>query len=150
MGVLNFKKGYKYRLTEDYVHQLGQDFVLKVEEIETPYVWLGEDGTLILKKGYTTDGPSGPTVDTNTFMRGAFVHDALYQLIRLGLLDKNTFRKAADKTLYRVCREDGMFWVRAVYVYWGVRVFGNKNATNRKSKPVISVAPKNVTDTTNN
>ncbi len=33
--------------------------------------------------------------------------------------------KNADKVLYMICRENGMSWVRARYIYLAVRLFGN-------------------------
>ncbi len=123
-----YKTGYKYQLVKDYLHQLPQEFVMKFPEIETEYLWLGESGQLIVKKSYAWDGPSGPTIDTKNFMRGSLVHDALYQLIRLGKLDKNIYRILADQELYNICRVDGMGWPRACVVYYSVRVFGNPSA----------------------
>jgi hypothetical protein len=110
---------------------------MKFREIETDWLWLGESGQLIVKKGYAWDGPSGPTIDTKNFMRGSLVHDALYQLMRLGKIDKNTYRDAADKELVRICREDGMWWIRAQIVYWGVRLGGNTSATVGKENNLI-------------
>ncbi len=125
---IQYKAGYKYQLVKDYLHQLPEEFVMKFPEIETDYLWLGESGLLIIKKGYAWDGPSGPTIDTKNFMRGSLVHDALYQLIRLGKLNKNTHRIFADRELYFICLEDGMWWARACVVYYSVRVLGNPSA----------------------
>jgi hypothetical protein len=125
---IHYKAGYKYQLVKDYLHQLPQEFVMKFPEIETDYLWLGESGLLIVKKGYAWDGPSGPTVDTKNFMRGSLVHDALYQLIRLGKLDKNIYRILADTELYYICRDSGMGLPRACMVYYALRVFGNPSA----------------------
>jgi hypothetical protein len=135
-----YKAGYKYQLTNAYCCQLGPEFLMKVREVETDFLWLGESGELIVKKGYAWDGPSGPTIDTKNFMRGSLVHDALYQLIRLGCLDKNIYRLLADETLYRICREDGMSWIRACVVYYAVRVFGNPSARIAGESKVI-IAP---------
>jgi len=67
---------YKYQLTEDYSVDSG----IKVKEkIDTPFIILEPDGNLTIKKKYAWDGPSGPTIDTKTFMRGSLVHDAFYQ-----------------------------------------------------------------------
>lgn len=52
--------GYKYQLMEQY----SFDVAIKEYEIDTPYLSLGNDGILIIKKGYAWDGPSGPTIDT--------------------------------------------------------------------------------------
>ena len=49
------------------------------------------------------DGPSGPAIDTKNFMRASLVHDALYQLMRLGTLDKSR-RQYADRLLQTIRR----------------------------------------------
>jgi len=128
----------QYRNIAKYKYELEEDYSINLKELDDPAIWaiLRKDQKksifkylyiqfeiLTLMKGYACDGPSGPTVDTEDFMRGSFVHDALYQLIREGVLGKS-FRKKADKILYRLCREDGMPWFRAQYVYRAVRWFG--------------------------
>ena len=55
----------------------------------------------------------------------SLVHDALYQLIKLGKLNIK-YRKAADKVLKHLCLECGMPKWRAEYVYWFVRIGGGK------------------------
>jgi hypothetical protein len=92
---------------------------------------------LTIKKGYAWDGPSGPTFDTPSFMRGSLVHDALYQLICEDSLP-DFFRAYADRLLYRLCREDGMSSVRAWYVYKAVEAFGESHT---KSEKPIQEAP---------
>lgn len=107
---------YKYQLTKDYVHQTN---FIAVVNITTEYLCLDDKGRLLIKKGYCWDGPSGPTIDTKSAMRGSLVHDALYQLMRMGLLLLSN-RKGADKELYQTCLEDNMWkwrawlWYRAV------------------------------------
>jgi len=122
---ITYRAGYKYQLEKAYVHQLSSAFPDIPEEYETGFVWLGLNKQLIIKAGYAWDGPSGPTIDTKNFMRGSLVHDALYQMIRLGFLDKNVCRILADQELYTICREDGMGLPRANMVYYALRVFGN-------------------------
>jgi hypothetical protein len=119
---------YKYQLTESEATQLGSGFVDVIAE--NPYIIL-VCGCLMVKEGYAWDGPSGPTVDTVTFLRGSLVHDALYQLIREGLVEKS-LRIEADRLLRRVCIEDGMNKIRAWYVYRFVRAFGGSSCKPRK------------------
>jgi len=64
-------------------------------------------------------------------MRGSLIHDALYQLIRLGELPKE-LRIEADKVLKRACLADGMSRFRAWYVYKSVRMFGGGAIKPRK------------------
>jgi hypothetical protein len=93
--------------------------------IETPFILLMHSGILRIKKGYCWDGPSGPTIDTESFMRGSLVHDVLYQLMRDGHLIKE-YREYADRFLRIICLEDGMARWRAWYVYYAVRWFAGR------------------------
>jgi len=116
------KQGGKwpYKLTVPHVEDTGMKLPGR---IITDYMHIDRGGSLYISDGYSWDGPSGPAIDTEDFMRGSLVHDALYQLIRNGHLDKK-WRKPADKIMKRICRADGMPWLRAQYAYWAVRVFG--------------------------
>ena len=55
-------------------------------EFETPFdlglLEITSEGELIIRNGYSWDGPSGPTIDTKNFMQGSLIHDALCQLMR--------------------------------------------------------------------
>ena len=131
-----YYEGYKYQLRKDFTIQL---MFAPDRFIYTAFIRLDTTGYLSIREGYAWDGPSGPTVDTPDFMRGSLVHDALYQLMRDLYLDKGKYRKLADQELYRICREDGMNWVRAKYVYTAVRIAGDSSATER---PALLVAPR--------
>ncbi|MEE8105945.1 MAG: DUF1353 domain-containing protein [Planctomycetota bacterium] len=93
-----------------------------------PYMRLDHTGVLRISAQYAWNGPSGPTIDTRNFMRGSLVHDALYQLMRERVLDHRADRKRADQLLRIIVREDGMSWLRAWWVYRGVRWFGASSA----------------------
>jgi len=131
-----YKKGYKYQLKEDFSIQIR---ILPDEDIETEYINLSCKGILLIKNGYAWDGPSGPTFDTKSFMRGSLVHDALYQLIRLEKL-KPEDRILADSELKDICIRDGMNRVYASIVYRSVRYFG-KPATDPAKEHEIETAP---------
>jgi len=60
-------------------------------------------------------------------MRGSLVHDAIYQLLRMQLIDIR-YRLEGDIELRRVCLEDGMCSFRAWYVYHSVRAFAAGSA----------------------
>jgi hypothetical protein len=122
--------GYKYQLMERY----SFDVAIKEYEIDTPYLSLGNDGILIIKKGYAWDGPSGPTIDTLNFMRGSLVHDALYQLMRMGKI-LYSYKDHADRLLQKICIDDGMSKVRAWGVYQAVKLFGGASAKPGSEKP---------------
>ena len=95
---------------------------------------LDPEGWLTIKADYPSDGPSGCTFDTKSFMRGAFVHDALYEMLRLGMLPHDPCFHMANLELKRICLEDGMYSWRADYVFWAVERFGSASAALRPEK----------------
>ncbi len=135
MECIFYKAGYKYQLNADYSARLN---LKPLKNIKSEYVDLSVDGGLTIKQGYAWDGPSGPTIDTLDFMRGSLVHDALYQLIREGFLTADPYRKLADEELRRICREDGMPYIRTWWVYQGVRFGAAPAATKACINPLIS------------
>lgn len=119
-------QGYKFQLTENFEIQLSGVFHLS--EIDTEFIQLSKSGFLTIKKGYAWDGASGTPFQTDSFMRGALVHDALYQLMREKYLDYKEHRLWADEILVKLCEEDGMSDFRAWYVFKSVRLIGEKFA----------------------
>lgn len=122
-------KHWKYLLTKYYQICLD-DTPTNPLFVQTDFIKLwGSEKTkwLKIKNMYAWDGPSGPTIDTENFMRGSLVHDVLYQLIREGHLDKKSWRLYADKLIRKICLEDGMNKFRAWYVYHTLRMFGGSH-----------------------
>ena len=135
MECISYKEGYKYQLFEEY--QI--DIPIKPDKDVSSsgdYVILSKEGKIVIKKGYAWDGPSGPTIDTQNFMRGSLVHDALYQLMREGSLIKDIHRDPADRLLKQMCKDDDMSSIRAWWVYQGVSKFGESAAEPNNIKPV--------------
>ena len=120
---------YKYQLRRCYEYQTD---IMTERRVATKgaFVMLEPDGRLRIRAGYAWDGPSGPTVDTKSFMRGSLVHDALYQLMRESKIPTG-HRKRADQIMREINLEDGMSKFRARYTYWAVRKFGAKHARPR-------------------
>lgn len=110
-------KIYKYELTCDYLFSINLN-----RAITTDYITINNN-VMCIYKGYRWDGPSGPAIDTMTFMRASLIHDALYQLIREGYLGEQN-RIFADKLMKTICLEDGMNYFRAWWCYFGVRLRG--------------------------
>ena len=121
---IKYRKGYKYLLLETYITQTA---VKPAEHIETKFIALTPEGLLTVREYYAWDGASGPAINTKNFRRPSLVHDAFYQLMREGRLDLG-WRKEVDKELQRMCREDGMSWLRALWVFKGVRFGGESSA----------------------
>ena len=117
---------YKYQLLQDYRFLVFIPFLTDVDT-ELDFIYLSVDGVIIARKGYAWDGPSGPTFDTDSFMRASLVHDVLYQLMREGFISISE-REEADRLLRKICIDDGMPKWRASYVYWAVRAFGRSAA----------------------
>ena len=140
-GYILYKSDYKYQLVEDYRIKIS---VKPSFDIETEFIDLDTDGNLRIRKAYSWDGPSGPVIDTDKNLRGALVHDALYQLMRMSLLHYDgrlePYRKLADLEFRKICRADGVSAVRAFIWYRGLRRFG-KFAADPKNKKVILRAP---------
>ncbi|EMO29412.1 hypothetical protein LEP1GSC170_1210 [Leptospira interrogans serovar Bataviae str. HAI135] len=136
-------KNYKYELVRSYDYQtnIKTDSRVHVGHRIKTFVSLDPDGLLHIEAGYAWDGPSGPTFDTKTFMRGSLVHDALYQLMREEKLDHIKYRDTADQILKKICLEDGMSAFRAAYVYRFVSWFGGSSAKPTDETKELIVAP---------
>jgi len=138
---IRYRTGYKYQLAEDHSEWLHLGRLLQDYQGDFLELDIGispQDPTrLTMLKGYAWDGPSGPAVDSPNFMRGSLVHDALYQLLRLGVLPQFC-RKRADEELRRICLEDGMPRIRAELVYWAVRTFARRPALVTSVRPVLT------------
>lgn len=117
---LEYKAGYKYQLQTVFNCETG---ILGNFVVFGNFIRLDETGKLTIYPGYAWDGPSGPTIDTDNFMRGALVHDALYQLIEEDALPLS-YRKVADRLLAAICKMDGMSAIRRWWVLAGVNNFG--------------------------
>jgi hypothetical protein len=128
------KRKYKYVMEDDYPIDLDIQVIRKADLGKK--LILKTNGSLLIKRGYAWDGASGPTIDTPNFMRGSLVHDALYQLMREGCIDRDTQRDAADRILRDICREDGMSKIRSGWVYLAVKLFGRSSA-----EPDLKTAP---------
>jgi hypothetical protein len=133
---IEYKKGYKYQIVKDYAVQTS---IFPPEDVTTRFLTLTKKGILQTRSGYAWDGPSGPTIDTKTFMRGSLGHDGIFQLIRMGKIDPK-FRIAGDIDLRRICLEDKMCGFRAWYVYHSVSKFA-ESAADPDNKKKIIIAP---------
>ena len=133
MKHIYYREGYKYQLAKEYAIKID---IKPISDIFTDYINLSIYGWLVIKAGYAWDGPSGPAIDTKNFMRGSLVHDALYALMREGKLDR-CHKDDADRILEQLCKEDGMWGIRAWWVYVGVSKFGAKATTEEGENPTV-------------
>lgn len=133
-GYIAYRKGFKYQLFEDY--EADTD-ILPPVPIITEYIRLDLNGHLWVKRGYAWDGPSGPTFDSKSSMRGCLEHDAFYQLMREGFLDHDTYRPLVDLRLHKILLEDKMWRVRAWVWYREVRRWAFGAADPDNDRPVL-------------
>ena len=131
-----YREGYKYQLNQTYRLQLDHVRPKPGAVAVTPLLRLTEDGELTIKYGYAWDGASGPTRDTKSSMRGSLVHDALYQLGRMQLIDAGQ-REEIDFVFWRICRTDGMWRARA-WFWWRAVVRFAKGSFTKEDRPVRS------------
>ncbi len=129
---LEYRSGYKYQLVKDYTHKIP----IVGYNVDTEFIQLNIFGYLTLKKGYATDGPSGPTFDTKSAIRSSFVHDALYWLIRNGLIGKS-YKELADILFRDICIEDGMWKIRAWIWYMGLKKEGIHSLYPSSEKTIL-------------
>jgi len=132
---LEYRAGYKYQLAKDYTHHIP----IFGYEIDAEFLQLNKEGYLTLKKGYATDGPSGPTWDTTSSIRASFVHDGIYWLIRNGRIDKK-YKEIGDKIFRDICIDDGMWKFRANWWYRAL-IGGGVHSTYPSNEKTILRAP---------
>lgn len=133
---LKYISGFKYQVVEDFVLKI--DFYPK-KDLHDEFCILYKDGTLLIKKGFAWDGASGPTIDTVNSMIPSIVHDALYRMIRHGLLDIKDKDKS-DLIFHDLLIKYGMNKIRAKYWYLGVKYYGKDSCT--KPSRIIKINEK--------
>jgi len=112
------RRHWKYRLYEDVFYRHTD--ITPAQPVDTEFINLTSEGSLLVKAGYVWDGASGPTIDTKNTMTASLIHDALYNLLRDGLIDQK-WRKRADQVLYELLRQSGMSKIRAKIWFRAVR-----------------------------
>lgn len=155
MKYIRYKKIHDwYQLVETAEHHTG---IRPLTPGGNDFVRMDEYGLLTIYKGYAWNGASGPAPDTKSIMRGSCGHDALYQLITLGVVSSGD-RVLADWLLFDMLREDGLklaeelpwvlrgparAWARAYphVVYAAVRTFGDEHARWDPRSDEILTAP---------
>lgn len=141
MNTLLYRAGYKYQTAAPFEIELP---ILPPADVSNRFIKLDRKGLLSIREDYSWDGASGVTLDDSTNMRPSLVHDALYQLLRDGLLDAK-YRGVADRIFYNLLKKDGMSPERAMIYFQGVSQFGKPYADPRSERPILK-APTNLKD----
>jgi hypothetical protein len=132
-----YKRNYKYQLAERAIFHTQ---IYPDKELKTEWITLLPDGTLILEAGYAWDGASGPTIDSDSTMRASAAHDALYQLMKLGLLSLGWFEEC-NREMVRWLKKDGMWYLRRRAWYRAVQKFGMDHMFREHDDQKIYEAP---------
>jgi hypothetical protein len=88
-----------------------------------PFAYLTMGGVLHILPGFEWDGPSGPTLATESTLRASLVHDALYRMMRERVIPRRC-RAEADRQLRVLMIADGAPRLRAWLFWLAVRLFG--------------------------
>jgi len=87
-NALHYTAGYKYRTSETF--WVFTNYRPEIE-IRSGRITLTREGLLIVGAGYSSDGPSGPTLNSGSLMMNATgFHDPVYELLRKGAMEGNT------------------------------------------------------------
>ena len=117
---MKYSKGYKYQLKETV--RLQTNIAPLDPCVVQGFIYLDPDGTLIIYHGYAWDGCSAAP-DLKGAMFASLVHDALYQLIKEGLLDI-AWKHVADELFYDLMIQYGTPVILAKLYRLGVVEFG--------------------------
>ena len=134
-GPMSYTKGYKYQLYDSL--SVFIPALVTYGSVTSRYVTLG-DGLLVISRHWAWDGASGPTIDTKSSMRASCVHDAIYYLIRQGLLPPEA-KEIADELLHDICLIDEMWHWRADIWYAGVDKLADAAADPKNKRTVYLI-----------
>lgn len=127
----------KYRKLYKYKYMLEEDLILFDTNIPFgiyyahKYFMITPQGSLTIRTGYAWDGATS-IPDLDCFMLASLIHDCLYQLIRIGVLKKEVFKKQADLLFKKIVIEDSNWKSEskaakkaiANFLYVGLLIFG--------------------------
>lgn len=133
---MKYKSGYTYITQETVFVNVGPALHAPVS---SPFASIAGE-SLCVMRNYAWDGASFSLFlwfgTPKAWLLPSLVHDALYQLIRDGLMDRQ-YRDAADRLFRELLIERGVWRIVAWGAYYAVRVFGNFAV--RKTNPVREV-----------
>lgn len=121
---------YKKRRKWKWITHVKKRFVLQGLDFqgvthEGPFLKISNN-VLTIAKGYAWDGASSIMPDITSVMSASLYHDALYQLMREGVLPQ-TARKRIDQIFREVCIASGMNRPLAWTAYRAVRLGAKKS-----------------------
>lgn len=133
---IRYCAGYRYQLRETYSMRTP---IRPGTNLVTELVRLDADGRLTIRKYFAWDGCSGPTWNGRSNARACLVHDALYYLMRVGLLAR-CWRPDVDALLADIMVEDGgwLVRIRAAYYRLAVALFAGPSACPENARRILT------------
>jgi len=119
IDALHYRDGYKAVVAKEQWR--CESPIRPDEDIHGRFYSIMIDGTIIAEIGYAWDFATG-AFNTDTIKRASLAHDIPCQAIAEGKLDPK-WQPVADKLLKGICLRDGMWKVRAWWVYRAVRAY---------------------------
>jgi hypothetical protein len=117
-----YHRKYRYKTLSEY-----KDYFAALSGVSFVHRYVScTNGILKIEENYAWDGATGVIFDSYYLMKASLIHDALYQMMREGLLDRKKYRKVADKIFYSVMKDSKVNPIRRRLLYIGVRLFGKK------------------------
>lgn len=121
---MKYSEGYKYVTRSDGCYQCkfiapGRFIILRTYSGRI-LATLSETGLLVWGEFYAWNGANFPAPELKSSRRGTLVHDILYQMMRLGLIDRLIWWHPANKELQNCMIEDGAFKATAYLYFKGV------------------------------
>ena len=134
---IRYQEGFRYVLHQPHEMDLSEYGFQPIIHARSGNAWVSIDEHSVLRIAatYAWDGDSGPARTTRASLRASLVHDALYQLIRIGAL-RSTEKHLADQVYRDILRENGMWLARVWWRAQALRLFG-ANALTRE-RPVLT------------
>lgn len=126
-------KGYRFDIPIKRRRPV-QIAVAGLPDIETDYISI-RGGQMIIAGGYAWDGATGWPKwlkHPKSLIRSSMAHDALYQLMREGEVDREKWRDYADRLLQQISVADGANKTLAKMVYRLTRRLGKKYTMPQK------------------
>lgn len=133
-----YQEGFNYVLHQPHEMDLSEYGFQPIIHARSGNAWVSIDEHSVLRIAatYAWGGDSGAR-DTRKSMRASLVHDALYQLFRIGAL-RPTQKHLADKVYRDILRENKTWPPRVWWRAQALRLFGANAITHER--PVL-VAP---------
>ena len=132
---IRYRSGYEYVLVEDAEFQTEYRPMVKI--VHGP-ITLDANGVLLLAAGYAWNGPSGD-IDVPWTIPASAKHDAIYQLIRAGLLSPSSRILADTDYGATVTRDGGWRWTG--WLRTNVLKRFARGASRPSAEPVVLSAP---------